>query len=61
MSHAVTDYPLDTICTKPIAYEEMVAYEALNVAYDAITFVGLRLFWKIMANGTICAFGLRYP
>ena len=28
------DYPFSTIGTVPMAYEEKLAYEALNVAYE---------------------------
>ena len=52
------DYPLGIIGTVPMAYEENLAYESLNVTYEfqAELFFSLRLFWDNWP-----AYCLRYP
>ena len=62
----MVDYPLGTISTigsVPMAYEEMVAYEDVNVTYDFKC--GLFLFFfcphLFLAYILTSAYSIRYP
>ena len=54
------DYVFGTICTVPMAYEEMKACEALYVAYEFKEgpFFSSRHFWGKMAYNLKSAYGL---